>query len=324
MSSTRAFKWRQPLLIMVVAASARPEHARAQRPISLLSDSMTALYSARNLPVTWRPVLPCLAALSVARTYRVPAFLSATTSDTNNRLQLSQAREMARGIIREIRNALGTRTDSIADGESKLSWRALPAVLTVTGYADGRITRSARGPRADTSASALLLKAFDDASRRGATTMPWRSEIATEPVVATFWLEAPDIDSAGNWPPPDPDQPGLTAFSILEPAHSSVHLVTKGLLRYPHSNEKNQVEGDVYLRFVVDTNGNVAASSAHDVRPTDIGTDPQLFEEEYREFLDATRNWIVTSKFSPETIGGCRIETVVEQRVSFRAPQPRN
>ena len=140
---------------------------------------MTALYSARNLPVTWRPVLPCLAALSVARTYRVPAFLSATTSDTNNRLQLSQAREMARGVVREIRNSLGTPADSIADGESKVSWRALPAVLTVKGYADGRITRSARGPNADTSASALLLKAFDNASRRGATTMPSRNETAT-------------------------------------------------------------------------------------------------------------------------------------------------
>jgi len=36
--------------------------------------------------------------------------------------------------------------------------------------------------------------------------------------------------------------------------------------------------------------------------------DPQVFEADYREFLDATRSWIMASKFVPETVAGCRIE----------------
>lgn len=319
MSSIRALSWRLPLAILGSAGLMRPRTAHAQYPISMLSDSMTALYGGRNLPLTWRPTLPCSPTLSAAATHRVPAFLSASTADTNNSLQVSQANEMARDVVREIRRALGAATDSIADG-SGLSWRSLPTRLTVEGYADGRVVRSARGPSSDSSASGLLIKAFDDARLHGTAKMPWLNDKASEPVFVWLWLDPPDVDSAGKWPPPDADHPAFTAFSFLGPTRSSLHQIGAARLRYPHDNQKNQVEGEVYLRFVVDTNGNVQSSTVHDVQPSIKSTDQHPFPQEYRDFVDATKEWIVESKFAPEIVGGCRVETVEEQRVVFRVP----
>jgi len=319
MSSIRALNWRLPLAMLVSAGLTHPRVAHAQYPISMLSDSMTTLYGGRNLPLTWRPTLPCAAALSAAPTYRVPAFLSASTSDTNNRLQISQANEMARDVVREIRRALGAATDSIADG-SGLSWRSLPTKLTVTGYADGRVARSAVGPSSDSSASRLLIKAFDDARQHGTAKIPWLNDKASEPVLVWLWLVPPDVDSTGKWPPPDADDPAFTAYSFLGPTRSSLHQIRAEELRYPHYNEKSGVEGEVYLRFVVDTNGNVDSSTVHDVQPTVKSTARGPSAEEYRDFVDATKKWIVRSKFSPATVGSCRVETVAQQRVVFRAP----
>lgn len=319
MSSIRALSWRLSLAVLVAAGLTRPRAVHAQHPISMLSDSMTALYGGRNLPLTWRPTVPCSAALSAAPTYRVPAFLSASTSDTNNRLQISQANEMARDVVREIRRALGATTDSIADG-SGLSWRSLPTKLTVTGYADGRVARSAVGPSSDSSASRLLTKAFDDARQHGTAKMPWLNDKASEPVLVWLWLEPPDVDSAGKSRPPDPDDPAFTAFSFLGPSRSPLREITTDKLRYPRSNAKYGVEGEVYLRFVVDTNGNVDSATVHDVQPTIKSTERGPSAEEYRDFVDATKKWIVGRKFWPAKVGSCHIETVEEQRVVFRAP----
>lgn len=319
MSSIRALSWRLPLAILVLAGLTHPRVVHAQRPISMLSDSMTALYGGRNLPLTWRPTLPCSAALSVVPTHRVSAFLSASTGDTNDRLQISQANEMARDVVREIRKALGAVADSIADG-SALSWRSLPTRLTVTGYADGHVARSALGPSSDSSASRLLLKAFDDARQHGTAKMPWLNDKSGEPVLVWLWLEPPDVDSAGKSPPPDADDPAFTAFSFLAPTRSSLREITTDKLRYPRSNAKNGVEGEVYLRFVVDTNGNVDSATVHDVRPTIKSAERAPSAEEYRDFVDATKKWIVGRKFWPAKVGSCHIETVEEQRVVFRAP----
>ncbi|HEY2898759.1 MAG TPA: hypothetical protein VGJ12_16585, partial [Gemmatimonadaceae bacterium] len=122
----------------------------------MFSDSMSAIYAERNLPVTWRNVMPgCLIARTSPPVYRSPVFLSYTTNDTSNRLQLSQASVIASDVVREIRKELRAPSDSAADGTQRVSWRALPVSLRITAVGNGPVVGVVRGPPSDSSASSL-------------------------------------------------------------------------------------------------------------------------------------------------------------------------
>ncbi|HEY2897207.1 MAG TPA: hypothetical protein VGJ12_08730, partial [Gemmatimonadaceae bacterium] len=177
-----------------------------------------------------------------------------------------------------------------------------------------------RGPPSDSSASSLLSAAFESARRRGTALMPWRNEAGGEPVIIDLWLDPPAVDSVGEWKRPDPDATELTAFWIPLPAHSYAGVLRSAELRYPKENQRNHAEGDVTLRFVVDSSGRAQAASIHDTPPPANAKGPQMWADEYDNFRDATREWVLTSVYTPERIAGCTIESVVEQPVKFRFP----
>jgi hypothetical protein len=298
---------------------ALPVGAVAQSERSMYSDSTSALYAERNLPVTWRSVPPaCVAMQASPSLYRSPVFLSYTTNDTLNRLQLSQAAVIAADVVREIRKELRAPVDSDADGAARVSWRALPARLRITATGDGPIAGVVRGPPSDSSASSLVAAAFESARRTGAALMPWRNKAGDEPVVITLWLYPSTVDSAGHWKHPDPDDTQLTAFWIPLPTHSYSGVLTLAKLRYPKQNQKVGVEGDVTLRFVVDVTGHAEASSIYDVLPVEDPNPPRLSAEDYAVFRDAAREWVLSSSYVPERVGGCAIESVIDQPVKFR------
>jgi hypothetical protein len=298
---------------------ALPVSASAQSERSMYSDSTSALYSERNLPVTWRSVPPaCLAARTSLGLYRSPVFLSYTTSDTNNRLQLSQAGVIAADVMREIRKELRAPGDSDASGAPRVTWRALPVRLRITALGDGPVTGVVRGPPSDSSASSLVAIAFQSAQRAGTALMPWRNKMGDEPVVITLWLYPATVDSAGAWKHPDPDDTQLTAFWIPLPTHSYSSILHSATLRYPKQNQKVGAEGDVTLRFVVDNTGRAQPTTIFDVLPTEDAKPPRLSAEDYVEFRDATREWVLASSYTPERVGGCAVESVVDQPVKFR------
>jgi hypothetical protein len=313
MSSVTSWNWLYALLAVAGAPA-----LCAQEPISLLSDSMTAMFDSRNLPVTWRPQPGCLASHDPQKMFRVPTFLWTSVDDTNNRLQLSQADEVSRDVAREIQKALGAPKGSVVDADSMLTWRSIPAILTVKAFADGSISRSARGPASDARATTLLLKAFDEARKNGTALIPWQNSAGSEPVRIAMWLGLPTIDSTGDWPVPAPDDRALTVFVLHGPVHSNSHLIRAGQVTYPRSNRKIEVEGDVFLRFVVDTNGNVVASTVRDVPVSPTPGSRAMWPVEYQDFVEAARGWFVGAKLTPEILGDCRFESVVEQKVSFR------
>ena len=303
----------------VLLAFAHPLGANAQSERSLYSDSTSALYSERNLPVTWRRVAPaCLAAGLSPRLYRSPVFLSYTTSDTINRLQLSQASAIAADVMREIRKELGALPDSAADGAARVSWRALPVRLRISATGDGPIIGVVRRPPADSSASSLVSLAFESARRMGTVLMPWRNKAGEEPVVITLWLYPATVDSAGTWKHPEPDDTQLTAFWIPLPAHTYSSVLRLASLRYPKQNQKVGAEGDVTLRFVVNDVGRAEPNTIYDVAPSSDANAPRLSAEDYAAFSDATREWVLSSSYTPERLGGCAIESVVDQPVKFR------
>jgi hypothetical protein len=152
----------------------------------------------------------------------------------------------------------------------------------------------------------------------GTALMPWRNKKGGEPVVVTLWLYPAPVDSVGHWKHPDPDDTQLTAFWIPLPTHSYSSVLTLAKLRYPKQNQKVGAEGDVTLRFVVDVSGRAQPSSIYDVLPVENASPPRLSAEDYEGFRDATREWVLNSSYTPERLGGCAIESVVDQPVKFR------
>ena len=305
--------------VIALLGLALPVGASAQSEPASYSDSTTALFSERNLPVTWRSVAPvCLAARTSFPLYRSPVFLSYATSDTTNRLQQSQAGVIAADVIREMRKELGALADSDANGAPRVSWRALPVRLQITALGDGPITGVVRGPPSDSTASFLVGVAFASAQRAGTALMPWRNKAGGEPVVITLWLHEPAVDSKGVWQRPGPDDTQLTAFWIPLPTHSYATELNLAKPRYPKHNQKTGAEGDVTLRFVVDVNGLAEPATIHDVLPVEDANPPRLSAEEYVEFRDAVREAVLNSSYKPERVGGCAIESVLDQPVKFR------
>ena len=312
---SRRFRLRDTVLLL---AFAHPGRASAQGEWSMFSDSTTAIYAQRNLPVTWRSQLPaCLTSRTSVPLYRSPVFLSYTTNDSTNHLQLSQANVIAADIVREIRTQLHTPADSAAEGAPRVSWRALPVRLRLTALGDGPIAGAVRGPPADSSASSLLSAAFDSARRARTALMPWRNKDGGKPVVITLWLYAASVDSAGKWKRPGPDDTDLTAFWIPLPTHSYAGILSSAKLRYPKQNQKHGAEGDVTMHFVVNSSGSADSTTIHDVPPEEA-TSPRVSPEEYQDFTDATREWVLKSSYAPEQIAGCVIESLVVQPVKFR------
>ncbi len=224
---------------------------------------------------------------------------------------------LPQNVLGEVRTQLGDPSDSSADVSPRVSWRALPVRLEITARGDGPIVGVVRGPLVDSSASTLLAHAFENAQRKGAVLMPWRNKAGAEPVVVSLWLSAPSVDSTGKWKRPDPND--LTAFWTQLPARSDLKVVSLAKLRYPKENERNHAEGDVRVRFVVDSTGRAQATTIHDVPPDDRAV-ANMTADEYDAFVVVTREWVLNSTYSPERIGGCAIESMAEQPVKFRFP----
>ena len=74
---------------------------------------------------------------------------------------------------------------------------------------------------------------------------------------------------------------------------------------YPATLRSANVEGDVRVRFIVDTLGRVEPRSV------------EIRETTHALFADAVRDWLRRTRYEPATIGGQPVRQLVEQRVGF-------
>lgn len=74
---------------------------------------------------------------------------------------------------------------------------------------------------------------------------------------------------------------------------------------YPSALRSAGVEGDVLVRFVVDTLGRVELRSV------------EVREATHALFADAVRAWLVRTRYDAATVRGERVRQLVEQRVGF-------
>jgi len=74
---------------------------------------------------------------------------------------------------------------------------------------------------------------------------------------------------------------------------------------YPRALRSAGVEGDVLVRFIVDTLGRVEPRSV------------EIREYTHTRFADAVREWLRRTRYDAATIGGRPVRQLVEQRVGF-------
>jgi TonB family protein len=81
-------------------------------------------------------------------------------------------------------------------------------------------------------------------------------------------------------------------------------------LKYPVVAMAAGIPGRVVLRFVIGENGRVIPSTV------------QTVEAEYREFIDASVESILSAKFEPAEIAGCPVPMQIEQGLAFKIGEP--
>ncbi|HEY7028113.1 MAG TPA: energy transducer TonB [Gemmatimonadales bacterium] len=80
--------------------------------------------------------------------------------------------------------------------------------------------------------------------------------------------------------------------------------------KYPLIAKAAGLPGRVVLRFVIGENGRVIPSTV------------QTVEAEYREFIDASVESILSAKFEPAQISGCPVPMQIEQGLAFKIGEP--
>lgn len=82
-------------------------------------------------------------------------------------------------------------------------------------------------------------------------------------------------------------------------------LAGNGQPRYPATLQRVNLEGEVLVRFVVDTTGRVEVGSITIVQAT------------HPLFADAVRDWLPQTRYAPAEIGRKRVRQLVQQTVGF-------
>ena len=75
---------------------------------------------------------------------------------------------------------------------------------------------------------------------------------------------------------------------------------------YPPMLRTAGVEGEVFVRFIVDAEGRVERPSVEIVRTT------------HTLFAEAVRRWLPATSYAPAEFGGAKVRQLVEQRIEFR------
>lgn len=110
--------------------------------------------------------------------------------------------------------------------------------------------------------------------------------------------DAPALNPAG----------GIVAGSVLTAGHVDrevMPLAGNGQPAYPPALRAASVEGEVIVRFVVDTVGRL--------EPGSIG----ILAATHPLFADAVADWLRRTRYAPAEYGGGRVRQLVEQRIAF-------
>lgn len=97
-----------------------------------------------------------------------------------------------------------------------------------------------------------------------------------------------------------------SVYSILEVDEQAARMAGSAAPVYPADLIRDKVEGGVFLRFVVDTNGRADPASIEVVRSTHV------------LFLESVQNALPRMAFTAAKVGGQKVRQAVEQNFEFK------
>jgi TonB family protein len=99
--------------------------------------------------------------------------------------------------------------------------------------------------------------------------------------------------------------PGGGVFPAVQVERTVVPHSANPPPEYPRTLRESNVEGEVLVRFVVDSTGRVERESI------------VILQEPHALFGDAVRRWLPRTRYRPAEIGGQPVRQLVEQRIAF-------
>jgi hypothetical protein len=306
------------LLATALLASAPALSAQSDSSLSAFSSVLDSSGDFRTGTDTQRG---CFSSIMPGTMHRELVFLQARMPVHTDSAFIPQADLMAQEVAIEVRALLGAHDADVPIADSIMAWYAVPSLLTVIAHADGRVTRQIRSTLWDTTAAALLARAFDAARAHDLALMIWPEHSPSDSMIVQLSLRTAGV--TGGIPQFAAGEAGMrfTVFTLLQPEKfPAVLMPNQPPARYPSENERSRVGGFVLMQLVVDTSGRAVPASIRDLWPANTPRLTGYEAQEYDAFVRSTTYWLEEIRFRPARIGTCRVRQVVQQPLEFKIP----
>ena len=218
--------------------------------------------------------------------------------------------------------ASGPKPGVPPQGEPSIPWDSIGRGLLVTWHRDGKLgwrledepdPVEPRGERA----ALLIAKALDDAQAAGETFMAWPREFREDSVELRIGFVRPEIDEKGKVHALEA-KVAVPMFTVAAPREKRVRVRKWPPQHYPQRLRELGIEGDVMMRFVVDTMGLADVLTIRDISPLRSWEASSAFRDFHREFVATAREMIMQARYTPQETGGCKVRQVVQQPFGWR------
>lgn len=287
----------------------------------------TALVIAGNAQAQGVPTPPaggapeCLQSIPIERLARVPVFASLTMRDSLRVEIPPSAANMLQDVANRIAVMSGLKPGAIPPGEPGITWDSVGRPLAITWHKDGRLTwrpwpDTGLATSAPAKAALLFGGALDSVQAKRETFMTWPDGVAGDSLEMLVDFPRPKIDGEGVIKPVRA-RAAVPVFSVAAPREAEPVVVKPPLSYYPPLLQSRGVEGRVMMEFVVDTTGRADAETIHDVWPRERPRLTGALGAHYQELVRTARNMVLSTRFAPSEVGGCKVRQVVQQPFSW-------
>ena len=286
--------------------------SRLATGVFLLAARATILHAQASSSTAARVDVPCFDSIPATAFTRVAVYGTLKFSGAPSLAIRTSAELLLQDAATKLRTLLGAeRSTLLPRGEPAITWRGLGAPLRVSVYRDGRITHRIPPERADTSAAYMIAKALDLAAPESAPFM-WGADSLRDSVSFDIELTWPTVSRGGKPKSPTFTSAAIILFSISHPwqAEAAPHPNNRGP-RYPEGARSRGYAGLVNMQVVIDTSGRPVPSSINALWPDTL---PELQGEprrQYDAFVKAVRESLVSMRFYPAEVGGCKTAQLV-------------
>ena len=284
---------------------------------------LSSIASAQATPAAaTAPARSCLASIPPAALTRVVVSASLTMTDSKRYEVPPVAANLLQLLVDRVTVASGAKPGVLPQGEPAIPWDSIGRGLLITWHRDGKLGwRPEEEPDpvepSGARAAMLIAKALDDAQAAGETFMAWPREFREDSVEMRIGFVRPEIDEKGKVHPVEA-RVAVPMFSVAAPREKRVRVRKWPPQHYPQRLHELGVEGDVMMRFVVDTMGHADVLTIHDVSPLRSWETSAAFLDFHREFVATAREMIMQARYTPQEAGGCKVRQVVQQPFGWR------